>query len=115
MLFFRLEELEEEHSQLKREHRDKCREHEQLKRLTAKLKDDLAVTKYELEERDRLIAEKGLVIVGDDSPPEDEMNGETSSRNSTPRKALVSIENAQLLESAGEGSLGLYTFIKYVF
>ncbi|XP_049824237.1 leucine-rich repeat flightless-interacting protein 2 isoform X3 [Aethina tumida] len=94
----RLEELEEEHSQLRREHRDKCREHEQLKRVCGKLKDDLAVTRYELEERDRLIAEKGLVIVGEDSPPDEE--GAT-----TPRKALVTAENAQLLREAGDGSL----------
>lgn len=99
--------MEEEHSQLKREHRDKCREHEQLKRLTAKLKDDLAVTKYELLERDRLIAEKGLVIFCEDPPFDDEQSKDTNIKNAnTPRKALVSIENAQLLESAGEGSLG---------
>lgn len=40
---------------LQREHRDKCREHDQLKRVTAKLKEDLQIYKAELEERDRLI------------------------------------------------------------
>ncbi|XP_074039909.1 leucine-rich repeat flightless-interacting protein 2 isoform X4 [Leptinotarsa decemlineata] len=95
----RLEELEEEYSQLKREHRDKCREHDQLKRLCVKLKDDLAVTKYELEERDRLISEKGLVIVGEEVPPDED------GTIHPPKKALVSAENAQLLESAGDGSL----------
>ncbi|XP_050302976.1 leucine-rich repeat flightless-interacting protein 2 isoform X2 [Anthonomus grandis grandis] len=90
----RLEELEEENSQLKREHRDKCREHEQLKRLCQQLKDDLRLYKLELEERDRLIEEKGLVIVCGD-PGE---NGEP------PKKALVQAENARLLEG-GDGSL----------
>lgn len=62
----------------------------------------------ELEERDRLIAEKGLVIVGEDVP-EEEHTGDSSLNNcSTPRRALVSVENAQLLESAGEGNLGEY-------
>lgn len=106
---FRLEELEEELSQLRREHRDKCREHDQMKRLAATLKDELAVVRAELEERDRLIAEKGLVIVGEDVPPEEESIGgdpSVNSFNSSTRKALVSLENAQLLESAGEGSLG---------
>lgn len=107
--FSRLEELEEEHSQIRREHRDKCREHDQLQRLVTKLKDDLAVTKTLLDERDRLIAEKGLVIIGEDIPL-DELNtsGETGAVNgiSTPKKALVSAENAHLLENAGEGSLG---------
>ncbi|KAF2903786.1 hypothetical protein ILUMI_02392 [Ignelater luminosus] len=103
----RLEELEEEHSQLRREHRDKCREHDQLKRLAARLKDDLAVTRAELEERDRLIAEKGLVIVVEDLIPYEEENGDVSNNSiiSTPKKALVSSENAQILEKAGEGSL----------
>ncbi|XP_063921797.1 leucine-rich repeat flightless-interacting protein 2 isoform X2 [Zophobas morio] len=103
----RIEELEEEHSQLKREHREKCREHDQMKRLCAKMKDDLAVTRAELEERDQLISEKGLVIVGEESINEEEQrNGDTSLNSiGTPKKALVSVENAQLLESAGEGSL----------
>ncbi|XP_068898862.1 leucine-rich repeat flightless-interacting protein 2 isoform X9 [Tenebrio molitor] len=102
----RLEELEEEHSQLKREHREKCREHDQLKRLCAKLKDDLAVARTELEERDQLISEKGLVIVGEDVINEEQRNGDISlSSIGTPKKALVSVENAQLLQSAGEGSL----------
>lgn len=96
----RLEELEEEHSQLKREHREKCRDHDQLKRLSVKLKEDLAVTKAELIERDQLIAEKGLIIVCEELPPDEE--GLTQS----PKKALISIENAQMLESAGDGSLG---------
>ncbi|KAG5879724.1 hypothetical protein JTB14_023040 [Gonioctena quinquepunctata] len=95
----RLEELEEEYSQLKREHRDKCREHEQLKRLCVNLKDDLAVTRHELEERDRLIFEKGLVIVGEELPPDED------GTILPPKKALVSAENAQLLESVGDGSL----------
>ncbi|KAK9709003.1 LRRFIP family [Popillia japonica] len=101
----RLEELEEEHSQLKREHRDKCREHDQLKRLSARLKEELAVTKSELEERDRLITEKGLVIVGDDSLREEPSSDGAVNGLGTPKKALVSAENAQLLDTIGEGSL----------
>ncbi|CAH2005226.1 unnamed protein product [Acanthoscelides obtectus] len=91
----RLEELEEEHASLKREHRDKCREHEQLKRLCAQLKDELTAAKFELQERDRLIAEKGLVIV---EGVEEDGSGEV-------KRALVTAENAKLLETAGEGSL----------
>ncbi|GLV32502.1 uncharacterized protein CBL_00788 [Carabus blaptoides fortunei] len=100
----RIEELEEEHSQLKREHRETCREHEQLKRVSTRLKEELATYKTELEERDRLIAEKGLVIVGEEVTEEDVGDGDASVVR-TPKKALVSIENAELLENAGEGSL----------
>ncbi|XP_022905432.2 leucine-rich repeat flightless-interacting protein 2 isoform X2 [Onthophagus taurus] len=105
----RLEELEEEHSQLRREHRDKCREHDQLKRLNGRLNDDLAVTKAELEERDRLITEKGLIIVGEEEVQVNEQpvtsDAATCNGLGTPKRALVSVENAQLLEAAGEGSL----------
>ncbi|VEN59196.1 unnamed protein product [Callosobruchus maculatus] len=94
----RLEELEEEQAQLKREHRDKCREHDQLKRLCAQLKDELAAARLELQERDRLIAEKGLVIVG--GVEEDAGGG-----GEVVKRALVTADNAKLLESAGEGSL----------
>lgn len=105
----RIEEFEEEHSQLRREHRDKCREHDQLKRLVTKLKDDLVVTKVLLDERDRLIGEKGLVIIGDEQLTNDNSGGDSKNVNgisSTPKKALVTVENAQMLENAGEGSLG---------
>ncbi|XP_056638022.1 leucine-rich repeat flightless-interacting protein 2 isoform X2 [Diorhabda sublineata] len=95
----RLEELEEDHSQLKREHRDKCREYQTLKSLCTKLKDDLVLTRYELEERDRLITDKGLVIVGEELPPDED------GTQHPPKKALVSVENAHLLETAGDGSL----------
>ncbi|XP_066998100.2 leucine-rich repeat flightless-interacting protein 2 isoform X2 [Anabrus simplex] len=104
----RLEDLEEQQAQLQREHRDKCREHDQLKRASTKLKDDLDWCKTQLEERDRLIHEAGLMIVGDDQvSSEDESSGEDSKDNSKrlPKKALVSIENAELLQTAGEGSL----------
>lgn len=67
------------------------------------------MVRAELEERDRLIAEKGLVIVGEDIPDEEQHTGDSSLNNcNTPRRALVSVENAQLLESAGEGNLGEY-------
>lgn len=67
------------------------------------------MTKAELEERDRLIAEKNLVIVGEEVPPLDD------GTVLPPKKALVSVENAQLLESAGDGSLGkVLTLIYFV-
>ncbi|CAH1156027.1 unnamed protein product [Phaedon cochleariae] len=89
----RLEDLEEEHAQLRREHRDEVREREQLRRACAKLRDDLAATARELQERDRLIADKGLVVV------------QTEGEGGGVQRALVTAENARLLEDAGEGSL----------
>lgn len=138
----RLEDLEQDFIQLQREHKEKCREHEHLKRAAAKLKEDLKWVKTELAERDMLIAEKGLVIVVcdengvlDDTSSDDicgdynnhsvhNENGSgdanntennSSFSNKLPRKALVSAENAELLESAGEGSLGKFFKFQILF
>ncbi|XP_049956277.1 leucine-rich repeat flightless-interacting protein 2 isoform X1 [Schistocerca serialis cubense] len=107
----RLEDLEEQHAQLQREHRDKCREHDQLKRAATKLKEEVEWFRIQLEERDLLIKEAGMTIVGDDHvSSEDDSGGEsggtpTRQPPSKPRRALVSIESAELLGTAGEGSL----------
>lgn len=106
----RIEEIEEEQSLLRREHRDKCREHDQLKRLCAKLKYDLEVVKAELDERDRLIKEQGLVIVTCEDNPEASssatVNGDNNLKVTMPKRTLVKMENAKLLEECGdEGNL----------
>ncbi|KAK7867057.1 hypothetical protein R5R35_005691 [Gryllus longicercus] len=107
----RLDDLEEQHFQLQREHKEKCREHDQLKRAWDKLKEDMEWCKSQLEERDQLIQEAGLMIVGDtqvssdeESSEEDDSGDKTQSKR-PPKRALVSIENAELLQTAGEGTL----------
>lgn len=109
--------MEEEQSQLRREHKEKCREHDQMKRLCTKLKHDLELTKAELDERDKLITEHGLVIVSEEI---EETNGDISMNSvGTPKKSLVKVENAKLLENAGDGTLGelflLFRFYIYIF
>ena len=49
------------------------------------------------------------MIVGDEgvSSEEESDSGEDTPKR-TPKRALVSIESAELLQSAGEGSLGKY-------
>ncbi|XP_039296485.1 leucine-rich repeat flightless-interacting protein 2 isoform X2 [Nilaparvata lugens] len=108
----RLEEMDENHSQLNREHRDKCRQFEALKRAAAKLQEDLEFTRAQLEDRDRLIEEQGLVIVGGEyssSGEDDDHSGGDSGRLSktpkTPKRALVSSQVAEVLEKVGTGSL----------
>lgn len=95
----KLEEMEESHSQLQREYKDKCRDHDALKRNNDKLIEELKLVQGQLNERDTLIDEHGLVIV----IVEDE-NGKDAKR------ALVSAENAHLLETT-QGSLGKYSII----
>lgn len=97
----KLEEMEETHAQLQREHKDKCRDHDALKRNNDKLTDDLKLVQGQLNERDTLIAEYGLTIVVVEN--EDGTDA---------KRALVSVENAHLLDSH-QGSLGelLFRFV----
>lgn len=89
----KLEEMEESHAQLQREYKEKCRDHDALKRANDKLSEELKLTQGQLHERDTLIEEQGLVIVTVEN--ED---------GSDARRALVTVENAQLLKSV-QGSL----------
>lgn len=92
----KLEEMEESHSQLQREFKEKTRENNALKRNTDKLEEELKLVQGQLNERDQLITEQGLVIVLVEN--ED---------GSDAKRALVTVENAQLLGSV-QGSLGRF-------
>lgn len=94
----KLEEMEEAHAQLQREHKDKCRDHDALKRNNDKLSDELKLTLGQLNERDTLIAEQGLAIVIVEN-----------AEGTDARRALVTVENAQLLDTV-QGSLGSYIY-----
>ncbi|XP_065564985.1 leucine-rich repeat flightless-interacting protein 2-like isoform X1 [Artemia franciscana] len=112
-----LEEMQETNSRIQKESREHKREGEQLRLLATKLKDESEYLRRQVEERDRLIEEHSLVLVGDseteDSSDEEEettrrkshLNSTRKTAGNSPRKALVSQEVAQLLEKAGEGSL----------
>ncbi|XP_055909368.1 leucine-rich repeat flightless-interacting protein 2 isoform X2 [Eupeodes corollae] len=89
----KLEEMEESFSQLQREFKEKTRECNAFKRNLDKLTEELKLVNGQLTERDALIAEQGLVIVAVEN--ED---------GSDAKRALVTLENAQLLGSV-QGSL----------
>ena len=93
-------------SQLKRELREKNREADQFKRLSQRIKDDLDICKAQLLERDTLIEENGLVIVEDEGSENEDMQKENGPV--CRKRVLVSTEAAELLQNAGEGSLGIY-------
>ncbi|KAG5335295.1 Leucine-rich repeat flightless-interacting protein 2 [Trachymyrmex septentrionalis] len=102
----KLEELEETTTQLRRELREKNRDVEQLKRVSQRLKEDLDICRAQLLERDTLIQENGLVIV-DNKENEDEDNENIENGLCHKKKVLVSTEAAELLETAGKGSLDI--------
>ncbi|XP_050439245.1 leucine-rich repeat flightless-interacting protein 2 isoform X2 [Adelges cooleyi] len=95
-------DIEEEFMHLKKEHKESCRENEKLKRLLTAQRTEVIALQHELQERDRLIEEKGLVIV---STEQEEWNESDQCKAITIKRALVTVENAQLLQGAGEGCL----------
>ncbi|XP_025996824.1 leucine-rich repeat flightless-interacting protein 2 isoform X2 [Solenopsis invicta] len=102
----KLEELEETTAQLRRELREKNRDVEQLKRVSQRLNEDLDICRAQLVERDTLIQENGLVIV-DNKESEDEDNENIENGLCHKKRVLISTEAAELLETAGKGSLDI--------
>lgn len=98
----KLEEVEESYAQLQREFKDKSRDCNALKRNLDKLSEELKLVQGQLTERDKLIADQGLVIVAVENE-----------EGTDAKRALVSVENAQLLGSV-QGSLGLYYYLVYI-
>ncbi|XP_067637700.1 leucine-rich repeat flightless-interacting protein 2 isoform X2 [Eurosta solidaginis] len=89
----KLEEVEESYAQLQREFKEKSRDCNALKRNLDKLSEELKLVQGQLTERDNLIEEQGLVIVAIEND-----------EGTDAKRALVSVENAQLLGSV-QGSL----------
>lgn len=105
-------ELEETHTQLTKEHRKKCTEYEQLRKVSTKLQEEVKALRSLLQERDQLIQEYGLVVVGEDEENGEEVESEKedvddlSPRKIFVKKALISQEAAELLaKGAAKGSL----------
>ena len=102
----KLEELEETVAQLRRELREKNREADQSKRLGQRLKEELDLCTAQLSERDTLIQENGLVIVEDEGSGNEDDETQKENGPVCRKRVLVSTEAAELLQNAGEGSLG---------
>lgn len=96
----KLEEMEENYAQLQREYREKSRAYEAIKREMEKLTEELKLVRGQLNERDTLITENGLVIILVENE-----------EGTDAKRVLVSNENAQLLSTI-EGSIGkFYNFL----
>ncbi|XP_050710306.1 leucine-rich repeat flightless-interacting protein 2-like [Eriocheir sinensis] len=107
-------ELEEVHTQLTKEHRKKCTEYEQLKKVSMKLQEEVKILRSMLQERDQLIQEYGLVVMGEEENGEDvdhaaeegDSVDDLSPRKLSVKKVLVSQEVGELLsKGAARGSL----------
>ncbi|XP_070566788.1 leucine-rich repeat flightless-interacting protein 2-like isoform X4 [Ptychodera flava] len=99
-----LEEQEELMQELQREAREKHRDLEFKKRANSKLEYDITIYKEMIKQRDQLIEEHGLVLVGGEPTEEDEEALDLD-EPVVQSAALVTPEAAQILEKAGDGSL----------
>uniref|UniRef100_T1JJ54 Leucine-rich repeat flightless-interacting protein 2 n=1 Tax=Strigamia maritima TaxID=126957 RepID=T1JJ54_STRMM len=99
------EELEENYLDLQREHKLKCRDHDKFKRDLARIQKENESLQFQVEQRDKLIEEHGLVLVTEDGDDDVRPCNSANHAVSSMKVALVSQESAHLLEQAGEGSL----------
>ncbi|XP_022085954.1 leucine-rich repeat flightless-interacting protein 2-like isoform X3 [Acanthaster planci] len=110
MLKDRQEELEEAMLEVQREARDKHRELESKKRENLLLQKEVDSLKEMVTQRDTLIAEHGLLLVGDEERLSDKdlPEGQASHKPKLPKVGtivVVSPEAAELLEVVGDGPL----------
>ncbi|XP_033639888.1 leucine-rich repeat flightless-interacting protein 2-like [Asterias rubens] len=104
------EDMEEIMMEVQREARDKHRELESKKRENLLLNKEVATLKEMVSQRDTLIAENGLLLVGNEERLSDDdiTESDTSHRPKLPKVGtivVVSPEAAELLEVVGDGPL----------
>ncbi|XP_060581964.1 leucine-rich repeat flightless-interacting protein 1-like isoform X1 [Ruditapes philippinarum] len=103
-----LEEQEEGMIEVQREYKDKCREYDLLKRDHESLKLEFDGIKQQIEIKDKLLKESGLVIVTTDEGEFSLTKCSNMSDVPIPElgSSIISEEAADLLKKAGEGTLG---------
>jgi len=101
-----LEEIEETLLQLQRENKEKYRDLELLKKDYEKLQQENRFLQTQVKERDELIQENGLVMLGsDEGECEVKRYKPIENNNNNNKLRLVTQQSAQVLEGAGQGSL----------
>ncbi|XP_053374033.1 putative leucine-rich repeat-containing protein DDB_G0290503 [Mercenaria mercenaria] len=103
-----LEEQEEGMIEVQREYKDKCRDYDLLKRDFENLKLECDGIKQQIELKDKLLKESGLVIVTTDEGEFSLTKCSNMSDVPIPElgTSIISEEAADLLKKAGEGTLG---------
>merc|ERR550539_140798 len=98
-----MEEVEEQASLVTKELREKSRDYELLKRSHAETQRAVQLLQAQLDEQARLLAERGMVLVGNEDEDRANANGGTNHEDQEKRtRAIVSSETASIL-----GALGL--------
>jgi len=103
-----LEECEEQSALVTKELREKSRDYELLKRSHQETQRAVQLLQMQLDEQARLVAERGMVLIGNEEEDEDAaaFDAKTSEEEQEKRtRAIVSAETATILSGLGSGPL----------
>merc|ERR1711997_878539 len=103
-----LEECEEQSALVTKELREKNRDYELLKRSHEETQRAVQLLQMQLDEQARLVAERGMVLIGNEEEDEDAaaFDAKTTDEKQEKRtRAIVSAETATILSGLGSGPL----------
>jgi len=106
-----LEEVEEQSSLVSKELREKSRDYELLKRSHEETQRAVQLLQMQLDEQARLVAERGMVLIGNEEEDEDAAAFDAKSQSNDNEeqekrtRAIVSTETAAILSGLGPGPL----------
>jgi len=103
-----LEECEEQSALVTKELREKSRDYELLKRSHQETQRAVQLLQMQLDEQARLVAERGMVLIGNEEEDEDAaaFDAKTTEEEQEKRtRAIVSAETATILSGLGSGPL----------
>ncbi|XP_039254802.1 leucine-rich repeat flightless-interacting protein 2-like [Styela clava] len=100
-----MEEQEDKFYRLKKDYKEKSQELENNKRMNSALQKKYEDSQEALRQRDELIQEQGLVMVGGNMAVDGEVDSDDPDGLHNHRYTLLTQEAAQVLQSAGDGPL----------
>merc|ERR1712045_732372 len=100
-----LEECEEQSALVTKELREKSRDFELLKRSHAETQRAVQLLQMQLDEQTRLIAERGMVLIGNEDEDDNDFEKITEEDQDKRTRGIVSSDTAAILSGLGSGPL----------
>jgi len=100
-----MEECEEQSALVTKELREKSRDFELLKRSHAETQRAVQLLQMQLDEQTRLIAERGMVLIGNEDEDDNDFEKITEEDQDKRTRGIVSSDTAAILSGLGSGPL----------
>jgi len=100
-----MEECEEQSALVTKELREKSRDFELLKRSHAETQRAVQLLQMQLDEQTRLIAERGMVLIGNEDEDDNDFEKTTEEEQDKRTRGIVSSDTAAILSGLGSGPL----------